>query len=262
MKRIALLLLPLILIGCAGGTYKLPKDEYRERVRTLGVLPLMVDEGSTINHPQRQEVIALLHRENAGKDERLVSILRDRRGYFDIREIEGSSRALFSSLVRGGALRGEGDALYRRYQFDGSAAGRLASEHMVDGLLVVILNGVERVERRRDRAPFVTYLEAPYNSIQVTAAVVLPSGEIAWEYAGEAGDAFLPLQYPDFLEASVNRTDEVRIKFLTLDGLERALREPSKGILVRDEYPGLYLGLFQKISSSLNPGLNIPLRPR
>ncbi len=262
MKRIALLLLPLFLIGCAGGTYKLPKDEYRERVRTLGVLPLMLDEGSTITHPERRELIELLHRANAGKDDRLISILRDRKGYFDIRQVDGNPRALFASLVRGSALRGEGDAVYRRYHFDGATAARLSSEHMVDALLVVIMGGVERVERRRDRAPFVTYLEAPYNSILVTAAVVLPSGEMAWEYAGEAGDPFLPLQYADFLEADVNRTDEVRIKFISLPGLERALTEPSRGILVRDQFPGLYQNLFQRISSSLNPGLNIPLRPR
>jgi hypothetical protein len=260
MKRIVLLMLPLILIGCSAGTYQLPKDEYRERVRTLGVLPLMVDEGSTIRHPQREELITLLRRENVAKDERLVSILRDRKGYFDIREIKDDPQALYRRLVRGSALRGDGDAVYRRYHFDGSAAARLASENMVDGLLVVILNGVERVERRRDRAPFVTFLEAPYNSILVTAAVVLPSGEIAWEYSGEGGESFLPLQYADFLEADVNRTDEVRIKFISLEGLERTLSDPSKGILVRDEFPGVYLNLFQRISSALNPGLGSPLR--
>lgn len=262
MRWLVFLLLPVLLLGCGGGAYKISKEEYRDRVRTLGVLPLMVDEGSTIRYPERQELITLLRRHNTGKEEKLAETLRGGRNYFDVRTIPGDPQELFSRLVKGSVLRGDGDALYRRYLFDGAAASRLASENMVDGLLVVIANGVERVEKRRDRGTSLSYLEAPYNSVLMTAAVVLPSGEIAWEYAGDPGAPFLPLQYPDFEEAHFNNTDEVKIKFISLAGLERALTEPAKGLMVRDSFPASYLALFERIASSFGTTLMNPFKSK
>lgn len=258
MRRLALFLLPLLLFGCGGGAYKMPREEYRERVKTLGVLPLMVDEESTIRYPQRQELVDLLRRHSSGREEKLAETVRESKSYFDVRVVPGDPRELFRRLVKGSSLRGQGDALYRRYQFDGAAAAEIASENRVDALLVVVLNGVERVEKRRDRGTSLAYLEAPYNSIQTTSAVVLPSGELAWEHGGEPGEVFLPLQYPDFDEAHHNNTDAVKIKFVTLTGLERALTEPAKGMMVRVQYPGIYLVLFEKIASALDPG---PINP-
>lgn len=262
MKKMAWLLLPILLLGCGGGAYKIPKDEYRDRVRTLGVVPLLVDGESTIKHPQRQEVVNLLRRESAEKHERLLSMVRDSKSYFDVRRVHGDPQDIFHRLVRGTSMRGEGDNVYRRYHFDGAAAARLASENMVDGLLVVIFNGVERVEKRRDRGTSLSFLEAPYNSILATAAVVLPSGEIAWEYGGEPGVPFLPLQYADFDEAFYNRTDEVKVRFISTIGLERNLTDPPRGVMTRTKFPGLYLGLFERITAGLKPGPLNPLKGR
>lgn len=257
---VMVLLLPILLLGCGGGAYKISKEEYRDRVRTLGVLPLMLDEGSTIRYPQRQELLALLRQHNSGKHEKLAELLRADRNYFDVRTVSGDPQALFSRLVKGSVLRGEGDALYRRYLFDGAAASQVASENIVDGLLVLVANGVERIEKRRDRGTSLSYLEAPYNSVLITAAVVLPSGEIAWEYAGHPGAPFLPLQYPDFEEAHFNNTDEVKVKFVSLPGLERVLTERAKGVMVRDPFPASYLAFFDRIASSFGKTVMNPLK--
>ncbi len=262
MRRLVWFLLPLLLLGCAGGAYKMPKEEYRERVRTLGVLPLMVDAGSTINHPERQQVIDLLRRQSAGKEDELIAMLRAQKGYFDVRGCKGDPQQLFARLVKGSSLRGKGASMYRRYQFDSAAAAELASSNVVDGLLVVILNGVERTETRRDRGPLLAYLEAPYNSILVTAAVVLPSGEIAWESPSGPGENFLNLQYPAFDEAFYDKTDEVKIKYISLGGLERTLAEPDNALFGSKKLPRPYGGLFEKIAGALHPGLLNPLHAR
>ena len=260
MRRFVWCLLPFLLVACGSGNYKIAKDEYRERVRILGVVPLLVDAGSTINHPERQQVIDLLRRHNAGKAEDLIDMLRAQKGYFDVRAVSGDPAQLFANLVKGSTLRNQGPALYRRYQFNTAAVAALADANVVDGLLIVIANGVERTENRRDRGPLLGYLEAPYNPILMTATVVLPSGEIAWEYAGAPGENFLPLQYPAFDEAFYNKTDEVMIKYISIPGLERALTESEKSIFGRTGLPKPYEEFFEQLASAMHPGFFLPLR--
>lgn len=262
MRRSFICLLPLLLLGCATGHYKIAKEEYRERVRTLGVVPLLVDESSTITHPERQKIVDLLRNQNAGKEERLMSMLRESKNYFDIRPVLGNPQQLLKRLVRGSTLRRTGAELYRRYQFDGRAAAEIASDSVVDALLIVIVNGVERTEKRRDRGPLLSYLETPYNPILVTATVVLPSGEIAWEYSGEPGEVFLHLQYPDFEEAFWNRTEEVRVKYISVPGLERTLTDTSGALFGREKFSRVHRRLFEEITAALHPGLLNPLRSK
>lgn len=249
MRRSVLLLCLLLLAGCAGW-YKIPRAEYRQRVRTLGVLPLLVDEGSVIAHPVRQGVLRLLRRHSAAKEDRLIEELKGQRGYFDVRPVAGDPRELFRRLVADSALHGKGAALSRSYRYDAAAAAALAERSVVDVLLVVVLHGESRLQKRWDRRRF-NYLEASYNDVLATAAVVAPSGEVLWEYGGD--EAFLPLQYPDFDEAHYNKTDAVRVRDISLAGLERSLTEPYPGVFGRATFPGCYRKLFAAIAAALRP---------
>lgn len=251
------LLTALLLAGC-GGYYKIPKKEYQERVQTLGVLPILVDADSTILRPDKAEVLDLLRRMSSGRESRLIEILRRDKAYFDVRAVAGDPAALFDRLILNRALRGEGEKLYRRYQFSGQAAAELARDNGVDALLVIVLNGVVRPEKRWDNPP-TTFLKTDYNSIQATASVVLPSGELAWEYPGSAGDGFLALQYPDFVEARFNKTDQVKTKDISLVGLERTLVEREKVLLGGTSFPSVYRVLFEEIASALKPGFFTPM---
>lgn len=261
MRRALLFFLCFLLVACGHGRFKIPKEAYRQRVKTLGVLPLLLDEGSAVRHPEREELLALLRRHNAGKSERLVALLREGKGYFDIRSISGDPRSLFDSLVSGGTAVGQADRRYRSYRFRSEAVAELAAREVVDALLIVVMYGVERHERRWDRVP-TTYLEADYNSIVVTAAVVSPTGELLWEFPGMSDGPFLPLQYPDFDEAYYNRSDAVRIRYISLAGLERVLTEKERGLLARSDFPRRYRELFGEIVSALDPGLLNPFPAR
>lgn len=76
---VVMLFLLLVSLGCANGVYNVPKEQYRSMVKTLGVLPLMVDSGSEIHHPETRQVIDLLSRLNRGKEDSLVELLRQKR---------------------------------------------------------------------------------------------------------------------------------------------------------------------------------------
>lgn len=259
MHRWILLFLILLLAGC-GGSFKVPQAEYRERVQTLGVLPLMVDGNSVITHPDKGAVFDLLRRHSRDKHGRLIDLLKEQRGYFDIRPVEGDPREFFRLLVKSDALRGEGADVHRHYEFTPGAAAELAERNVVDALLVVILHGEVHPAKRWDRRHLV-YLEAPYNEIMATAAVVMPSGEVVWEYPAAGGGAFLYLQYPDFDEAYYNRSDTVNIKYISLVGIDRTLGESDRSLFDRSTYPTRYRELFGSIASSLKPRLLNPFRP-
>jgi len=261
MRRLTVMMLILALCGCADSRFKMPKEDYRQQVKTLGVLPLLVDEGSTVLHPRREEVFALLERHNQGKQQWLVEMLRERKAYFDVREGGGEPQTTYRRLVAASSVEGDGAARHRRYRFNSSAVAELCRRNAVDALLVVIHNGIVRNEKRWDRdRTSLNYLQADYNSVAASAAVVLADGRVVWEYAGGAGDGFLDLQYPDFDEAYYNATDQVRLHFVTIDGLERILTRRDSSLLFKSSLSQRYKALFEAIADGLEPGLLNRLR--
>ena len=258
-RWILLLLLLLSIAGCGGGAYNIPPEEYQRQVQTLGVLPLMFDEGSVIRHPQREEIIRLVRRANTDKAVRLIERLREQKLHFDVRPVEGDPRRFFRRLGVTGTLHGKGAERHRVYAFDPESVRELANREVADALLVVIEYGAVRQERRWDRL-HLNYLKTDYNSLLSSAAIVLPTGEIVWEYRMPPGEVFLPLQYPDFDEAHYNFAEKVRTKFISVPGLERRLTQKESGLFDRRAYSPVYRELFDRILKALKPK-NSLIRP-
>lgn len=252
-------MLLLTITGCGGGSFAVPKTEYRDRVKTLGVLPLMLDETSEIKHPDRDAIIKMLRHYNTLTQKALIDELIESKYYFDVRPVAGDPRQLFQQLVSSHSLAGKGDSLHRSYVLDPAVIASLTEKTATDALLVIILNGMERQEKRWDRTSL-TFLRADYNVIVASAVVVAPDGQVLWEYHGKSGESFLPLQYPDFDEAYYNKTDEVKIRFISTPGLERTLAERTDGLFVKASWPVVYQKFYDQLISELNPGIINPLR--
>ncbi|MEZ4601514.1 MAG: hypothetical protein R2940_17125 [Syntrophotaleaceae bacterium] len=257
MLRSLIMLILLVSLTACQSFFKVPKEEYREEVKTLGVLPLMVDEQSTIEHPEPQQVLALLQRHNTGRHPYLVELLREKKSYFDVRAISADPQQLYGRLIRNRSVRKNPEGPRYHYMISPETAAELCRQNAVDALLLVVLNGTNRVERRWDRTRL-TYLESPYNGIQASALVVLPSGEPLWEYFGLVSEPFLSLQYPNFDEAHYNKTDQVPVHFVTIAGLERALTEPGTNWFQKTKLPHPYQELFQEMAGYLKPGMLNP----
>lgn len=253
--RLFIFLFPLLLTACGTGLYKVPTEEYRKEVKTLGVLPVLVDGNSTILHPQRDEIIAMLQQASAGREERLIELLRKNKNYFDVRAVKADPVSLASRLIKGSTLVTNRNQVSRQYQLDPQMLAELARSSVVDGLLIIILNGVEQQEKRWDRTP-PDYLESRYNNILATAVVVNSAGKVFWEYPGTSGTAFLNLQYAAFDEAHFNKTEAVKVYFLSPEGINRTLTEPDRSLFGQSDYPSLYRETFEKLSGALATGLN------
>jgi hypothetical protein len=85
--------------------------------------------------------------------------------------------------------------------------------------------------------------------------VLAATGEILWEKPGTSGAPFVDLQYVDFSEAYHNKTDEVVVRFITPDGLSRALRASEKeGLFDKEAFSTLYRRLFDSLAEGLAVG--------
>lgn len=253
MKKIlGTLLLVLLLGGCASKFYRVTPEAYRDQVKTLGVLPVVVDGDSTILHPQRETIVELLRQSAQDQYLRLAARLGTQAGYKAVRPVivepQSAAQLLATSTVKTGK-----DGAFRVYQPNAAAVSELARSAGVDGLLLVVLNGVESREKRWERGG-PRYLEGDFNEIQATVMVLAPTGEILWERPGSSGKPFVDLQYADFDEAYHNRTDQVAIRFITPDGLSRALKASDKALFDKEAVPALYRRLFDALAEGLSVG--------
>jgi hypothetical protein len=241
--------------ACSSPSFNVPAKEYREKVKTLGVLPVIVDRTSDINHPQREQVIDLLERNNRQSEERLAEMLRSQKVYFDVRMLKESPQFLFDELVSGADGVGEGNRYQLHYRFNPATVSRIIDTHRVDALLVVIQHGVVRMERRWDRAALAaTYLDTPTTLVTVSSYVIDSTGKPLWRLSAERAGIFLDLEYPNFDEAYYNRSDKVRMEYLRLEGIERALQIKSEQAVSTETLSAPYWQLFRRIVADLNPG--------
>lgn len=258
MKRMLFAgLLIVFLAGCGSGTFQVPKQEYQTRVQVLGVLPLLVDTNSTLNYPQRDNLFAILARSASGKHQYLVEALKEKKGYFDVRSLSVSPELTALSLLSAGSSHDE-SGWPLGYAFDAATVAEIARQNVLDAVLVVVFSGEQIEETRRSRTKLET-LTTQFSDIRATAAVIDRNGQVLWELVGPESFQALVLQYADFDEAYYNKTNLVRVKDITLSGVERVLDEtPDKdgGTVL----PRMYKNLFAEIASGISPNLFDSLR--
>lgn len=252
MRRWFIYGLLLLLAGCSWGKYQIPKQDYHAKVQVLGVLPLLVDSAAPFEYPQKEALLDVLARSTVGKHEALVERLKEKKGYFDVRLLSGSSELISLALLSG---KSPDDASGRPqgYQFDPQAVGEMVQRNVVDALLVVVFSGEQIEETRRSRT-LLESLTTKYNDIVATAAVIDRNGEILWQLGGDEAYRALLLQYADFDEAYYNHTDLVKVKNISLSGVEKTLYEPL-GEAETKLLPEMYDKLFDRIVSGISPGL-------
>lgn len=249
--RITILILFLLLTGCSNGIYNVPTKEYQQQVKTLGVLPLVVDARSVINHPDGPEIFSLLRRAATGQSEAVVDALRKKKGYFDVRLINQPARVLAENLL----LKADIDELGqpRGYQLNLQFLAELCKDSVVDGVLLLNLQAAVHNEKRWSRNTFETLI-TDYNDIMATASVVLADGRVLWEMSGADAVTILALQYPDFDEAHFNKSDAVKLKFIGIAGLEKTLLPAVEEGQESPQSPQI-TGWLKKVTAALSPTL-------
>lgn len=253
MKKAVFILLALLLSGCAASKmYTVPAEDFQQKVKTLGVLPVLIDT-ETMNYYSRDSLASLLGQSTPAIQQQLVEKLRKQGVFFDVRPVEADPQEIRQRLLADKATVGEAAATHLAYTFSPQGSAELADEAVADAVLVVVFHGIKRQEKRWSSYSLrMEYLMADYSSILYTAAIVDPTGRVLWQLNMPPEEVLLRLDYPDFSEAYWNRTETVRVKSISLTGLRRTLKEPDAALLVDKEMPKPFSRMIERIVSQMN----------
>jgi len=257
MKRlvllISLLLLPL-LGGCAHNYYNMPQDTVAEKVKVLGIVPIIVDADSDIRYPQREELLELLVSLNRSYERNLVRLVKNTNSFYTVTLLDADPGAIFASLLSRRERRDDASIQYNKYFWKDEMLAEFMRKNSLDATMFVVVSGITRPDRIYS-SNLLDSLEADYNFLVMTAQIVDANGAVLWEYPNfrQRSLSYTPLinlQYPAFDEAKANASPKVQIKFKALEGIRRVL-EKRRLDLLRRETPeaALYIAQFEEMSS-------------
>lgn len=260
MKRISLILCLMLLplaAGCAQNHFNLPKEEMVERVKVLGVAPIIVDADSDIRFPQKEELLTLLAANNRVHERHLVRLLKNTDSFYAVTMIDDDPKALLANLLQRRERRDDAAIQYNKYFWKEEALQAYLRKNSLDALLLVVISGITRPEKIY-AATMLDSLESSYNYLIMTAQIVDSRGVILWEYPNFrrkvlSFQPLLNLQYPDFEEAKANLSGTIQVKFKTMDGVRRALDKRRVDLLRRETGDAdLYLSQFEEMVSLIS----------
>lgn len=258
MKRLSTLLCLVMLVliggGCAQNHYNLPRESIVDRLKVLGVAPIIVDAGSDIRFPQKDELVTLLTNTGRTHDRDLLRLLKNSNSFYAVTMLDADPKALLSSMLSRRERRDDAAIQYNKYFWKEDVLSDLLKRNNLDALLLVVVSGITKPEKIRS-ANLMDSLETDYNYLIITAQIVDANGLILWEYPNFRQRLLsyrhlLNLQYPDFEEAKANMSSKVQLKFKTFEGIKRALDKKRKDVLLREtEEADLLISQLEEISS-------------
>ena len=252
---LGLLLLPL-LGGCAHNYYNLPQDAVAEKVKVLGMVPIIVDTDSDIRHPQREELITLLTNVNRSFERDLLRLVKNTNSFYTVTLLDADPKAVFTSTLFRRERRDDAAIQYNKYFWKEDALADFMHKNSLDAVMFVVVSGITRPDKISS-SNLLDSLTTDYNFLVMTAQIVDAKGTILWEYPNfrQRSLSYSPLinlQYPDFDESKANMSPRVQVKFKTLEGIRRSL-EKRRLDLLRRETPEveLYMSQFEDMTSML-----------
>ncbi len=184
MRRVlvllGILLLPL-LGGCAHNYYNLPQNVVADKVKVLGLVPIVVDRDSDIRFPQREELITLLENSNRSYERELLRLLKESNNFYTVTMLDVDPRAAFSSMLFRRERRDDAAIQYNKYFWKEDALADFIRKNSLDAVMFVVVSGITRSDRLYS-ANLLDSLTTDYNFLIMTAQVVDSKGPVLWEY--------------------------------------------------------------------------------
>lgn len=264
IKAIFVLVLFLLVTGCAQNHFNLPQDEVAQRVKVLGVAPLMIDENSDIRFPQKDELLTLLNSYNRINERQLVRLLKNSDSFYAVVMPDDDAKALLGEFMLYREQRDDAKVQYNKYFWNERALKEYMRKNSLDALMLVVISGITRPDKLYS-STLLNSLENNYNFLIMTAQIVDENGTALWEYPNFRRnfikyEPMINLQYADFEAAKANMDNAVQVKFKSIDGVRRAL-EKRRLNFFRQETPDydVYMNQFEDMVSLIN--LNRAVQP-
>jgi hypothetical protein len=252
----------VFMFGCAHNYYNIPRDQYAQKVKVLGVAPIFVDADSDIRYPEKDALVALVKDFNRINEKQLVDMIKKGGSHFDVRFLAGDADPVFAGLFSRRERRDDAGVIYNKYFYKADALRDYVKSNYVDAVMLVVVSGITRPDKVYS-SNLLSYLATDYNFLIMTAQILDADGTILWEYPNFRQNtisfpAFVSLQYPDFCEADANVSDKVDVKFKTIAGLRRTLEKKKKDLWRHDQQVSeSYYSQFDDMVSLLDPGKSL-----
>ena len=91
-------MLATVVTGCSQNHFNIPTENFAEKVRVLGVAPIIVDADSDIKHPQKDQLITLLTEMNRKYEQQFVRKLKATGNFYTIALLDGDPQNIFGKL--------------------------------------------------------------------------------------------------------------------------------------------------------------------
>lgn len=258
MKKLLLLcvLLTTIVTGCSQNHFNIPTENFAEKVRVLGIAPIIIDADSDIKHPQKDLLIPLVIETNRKYEQQLVRKLKATGNFYTTAQLDGDPQNIFGKLFSRREQRNDAAIQYNKYFWKNEELRDYLQKNNLDAVMLLVVSGLTKSESVTSIGQMKS-LTSDYNYLIMTAQILDANGTILWEYPNFhqdflSYDPLINLEYPDFNEAEANLTTSTHVKFKTIEGIRRTLEQKRKDWLLREtQEPEVYGQQFDKMISLL-----------
>jgi len=258
MKRLLLLcvMLATVVTGCSQNHFNIPSKNFADRVRVLGIAPILVDADSDIKHPQKEQLIQLVTETNRKYEQQLVRKLKASGNFYSTVSLDGDPQNIYGKFFSRRETRNDASIVYNKYFWKSDELRDYIQKNNLDAVMLIVVSG----QTKSDKVTSVGQLKSltsDYNYLIMTAQILDASGTILWEYPNFhqrilSYDPLINLEYPDFNEAEANLTTKVIVKYKTIEGIRRTLEQKRKDLLLREtQEPEVYGRQFDEMISFL-----------
>jgi len=240
MKRIlvAVLLISGMMSGCAQNHFNVPAGNFAEKVKVLGVIPIVVDADSDIRHPQKEQLIQILTDMNRKYEQQFVRKLKGTGNYQMVALMEDDPQKFFAQMFFRREKRDDATIQYNKYFLKNDELREYIRKNNLHAVMLIVVSGLTKKENIYTNNLLST-LSSDFNYLIMTAQIFDASGTILWEYPNFRQriltyNPMFNLQYPDFSEAEANLSNTPNLKFKTLEGIKRSFDKKYKDLLLRE----------------------------
>ena len=256
MKRFLLLPLLMLTFGCAQNYFNVPKKNFAEKVKVLGVAPILIDADSDIKFPQKDQLITLVAEMNRKYEQQFVRMLKATGNFYTVALLDGDPQRIYGNLFFRRESRDDAAIQYNKYFWKNMELRDYIQKNNLDAVMIMTVSGISKNEKILS-SNLMSSLTSDYNYLIMSAQILDANGTVLWEYPNFRSRILtyypmINLQYPDFSEAEANLSPSANIKFKTLEGIKLTLEQKRKDLLLRETQESVVYGKqFDEILSFL-----------
>lgn len=240
MKRLLLVvtLLATVVSGCAQNHFNIPTENFADKVRVLGIVPIIVDADSDIRHPQKDQLIPLVAEMNRKYEQQFIRKLKATGNFYTVALLDGDPQTIFTKLSSRREKRDDARILYNKYFWKNDELRDYILKNNLDAVMLLVISGLTKNEKVTSVGQLKA-LTSDYNFLTMSAQILDANGAILWEYPNfrqrmPDHEPLINLEYPNFNEAEANLTTSTIVNFKTIEGVRRTLDQKRKDLLLRE----------------------------